>query len=126
MQAFMKTALDLLMTWNCKVFCFCNIDIIRVFSNCILYNGAESEIGLLAQALEKEFDRLSHDNQLEKYLNDDGEGEGEGEGEEDAEGRSEMRDESRTEDHRDDDRHEHGSQSHMEGGKKFYLLWIKG
>jgi len=56
-----------------------------VFSNCVTYNGAESEIGLISKNLEKEFDRLCHDNHIDQYLHD--------------EGKSEMR----TEDNRGDD-----------------------
>jgi len=81
-----------------------------MFSNCVLYNGAESEIGLISQNLQREFDRLSAENNLESYLHE--------------EGRSEMRDESRTEDQRDEDmRHEFESHG-VPAGKKYNLLLI--
>ena len=67
-----------------------------MFSNCVTYNGAESEIGLISKNLEKEFDRLCHDNHIDQYLHDEG----------------------RTEDNRDDDMRSHD----MAAGKKNILL----
>jgi len=81
-----------------------------MFSNCVFYNGAESEIGLISQNLEKEFERLSAENNLESYLHDE---------------RSEMRDESRTEDQRDEDMKQDLESHGMPAGKlskKFYVL----
>lgn len=43
-----------------------------VFSNCVLYNGAESEVGKTGINLGKEFDRLCVETGIDKYLRQDG------------------------------------------------------
>lgn len=41
-----------------------------VFSNCVLYNGAESEVGKVGINLGKEFDRLCVETGIDKYFKD--------------------------------------------------------
>ena len=41
----------------------------RVFHNCSLYNGIESEVGKIGSSLEKDFDNLCHTYNLNIYLN---------------------------------------------------------